>query len=192
MRKLVVFLHSSLDGFVEGPQGDMDIGWITYNHELEDFANEVLQTADTIVWGRKTYEMMYDYWPTVPSNENASEHELNHAKWIENVEKVIFSKALNSVDWHNSRLVKKNVKDEIIHMKQQEGEDIVVLGSPRFAHYLMQLDVVDEYKITVSPTLIGKGLPLFQNIHEQVDLKLIDNKTFESGALGLIYQKNKE
>lgn len=192
MRKLVVFLHSSLDGFVEGPQGDMDIGWITYNHELEDFANEVLQTADTIVWGRKTYEMMYDYWPTVPSNENASEHELNHAKWIENVEKVMFSKALNSVDWHNSRLVKKNVKDEIIHMKQQEGEDIVVLGSPRFAHYLMQLDVVDEYKITVSPTLIGKGLPLFQNIHEQVDLKLIDNKTFESGALGLIYQKNKE
>lgn len=192
MRKLVVFLHSSLDGFVEGPQGDMDIGWITYNHELEDFANEVLQTADTIVWGRKTYEMMYDYWPTVPSNENASEHELNHAKWIENVEKVIFSKALNSVDWHNSRLVKKNVKDEIIHMKQQEGEDIVVLGNPRFAHYLMQLDVVDEYKITVSPTLIGKGLPLFQNIHEQVDLKLIDNKTFESGALGLIYQKNKE
>lgn len=192
MRKLVVFLHSSLDGFVEGPQGDMDIGWITYNHELEDFANEVLQTADTIVWGRKTYEMMYDYWPTVPSNENASEHELNHAKWIENVEKVIFSKALNSIDWHNSRLVKKNVKDEIIHMKQQEGEDIVVLGSPRFAHYLMQLDVVDEYKITVSPTLIGKGLPLFQNIHEQVDLKLIDNKTFESGALGLIYQKNKE
>ncbi|MCE7785296.1 dihydrofolate reductase family protein [Staphylococcus xylosus] len=192
MRKLVVFLHSSLDGFVEGPQGDMDIGWITYNHELEDFANEVLQTADTIVWGRKTYEMMYDYWPTVPSNENASEHELNHAKWIENVEKVIFSKALNSVDWHNSRLVKKNVKDEIIHMKQQEGEDIVVLGSPRFAHYLMQLDVVDEYKITVSPTLIGKGLSLFQNIHEQVDLKLIDSKTFESGALGLIYQKNKE
>ncbi|MCM3518659.1 dihydrofolate reductase family protein [Staphylococcus xylosus] len=192
MRKLVVFLHSSLDGFVEGPQGAMDIGWITYNHELEDFANEVLQTADTIVWGRKTYEMMYDYWPTVLSNENASEHELNHAKWIENVEKVIFSKALNSVDWHNSRLVKKNVKDEIIHMKQQEGEDIVVLGSPRFAHYLMQLDVVDEYKITVSPTLIGKGLPLFQNIHEQVDLKLIDSKTFESGALGLIYQKNKE
>ncbi|MGW7807515.1 dihydrofolate reductase family protein [Staphylococcus xylosus] len=192
MRKLVVFLHSSLDGFVEGPQGAMDIGWITYNHELEDFANEVLQTADTIVWGRKTYEMMYDYWPTVPSNENASEHELNHAKWIENVEKVIFSKALNSVDWHNSRLVKKNVKDEIIHMKQQEGEDIVVLGSPRFAHYLMQLDVVDEYKITVSPTLIGKGLPLFQNIHEQVDLKLTDSKTFESGALGLIYQKNKE
>ncbi|WP_436866136.1 dihydrofolate reductase family protein [Staphylococcus pseudoxylosus] len=189
MRKLVVFLHSSLDGFVEGPQGAMDIGWIVYNHELEDFANEVLQTADTIVWGRKTYEMMYDYWPTVSSNENASKHELNHAKWIENVEKVIFSKALNRVDWHNSRLVKKNVKDEIIHMKQQEGKDIVVLGSPRFAHYLMQLDVVDEYKMTVSPTLIGKGLPLFQNIHEQVDLKLIDSKTFESGALGLIYQK---
>lgn len=192
MRKLVVFLHSSLDGFVEGSQGAMDIDWIAYNNELENFADEVLQTADTIVWGRKTYEMMYDYWPTVPSDKHASEHELKHAKWIENVEKVIFSKALNSVDWHNSRLVKKNVKDEIIRMKQQEGKDIVVLGSPRFAHYLMQLDIVDEYKITISPTLIGKGLPLFQNIHERVELKLLDSKTFKSGALGLIYQKIKK
>ncbi len=109
----------------------MDIGWITYNHELEGFANEVLQTADTIVWGRKTYEMMYDYWPTVPSNENVLSMNLTTRNGLKMLEKVIFSKALNSVNWHNSRLVKKNVKDEIILMKQQEGKDIVVLGSPR-------------------------------------------------------------
>lgn len=188
MRKLVVFLHSSLDGFVEGPQGAMDIGWIAYNNELEDFADKVLGTADTIVWGRKTYEMMYGYWPTVPSDENANEHELNHAKWIENVEKVVFSKTLSKVDWHNSKLVQDNVEAEINHLKQQEGGDIVVLGSPRFAHHLLALNLVDEFKITVSPTLIGDGLPLFKNIKEQTDLTLKAHQVFESGALGLTYQ----
>ncbi|UQW81687.1 dihydrofolate reductase family protein [Staphylococcus edaphicus] len=188
MRKLIVFLHSSLDGFVEGPKGAMDIGWVAYNHELEDFADSVLSTADTIIWGRKTYEMMYDYWPTVPSDENASEHELNHAKWIENVEKIVFSKVLESVEWNNSKLIKDHVEEEINKLKQCEGGDIVVLGSPRFAHYLMQLNLVDAYKITISPTLIGKGLPLFQNINDQMALKLIASETFESGALGLNYQ----
>lgn len=188
MRKLIVFLHSTLDGFVEGPKGAMDIGWVAYNEELEKFADNVLSNTDTIVWGRKTYEMMYDYWPTVPSDENANEHELNHAQWIENVEKVVFSKALNHVEWSNSKLVKDHVEEEINKLKQQEGGDIVVLGSPRFAHYLMQLNLVDEYKITISPTLIGKGLPLFQNIHDKVDLKLIKSETFESGTLGLNYQ----
>ncbi|OEK72754.1 dihydrofolate reductase [Staphylococcus saprophyticus] len=165
-----MFLHSTLDGFVEGPKGAMDIGWVAYNEELEKFADDVLSNTDTIVWGRKTYEMMYDYWPTVPSDENANEHELNH------------------VEWSNSKLVKDHVEEEINKLKQQEGGDIVVLGSPRFAHYLMQLNLVDEYKITISPTLIGKGLPLFQNIHDKVDLKLIKSETFESGALGLNYQ----
>ncbi|WP_176721254.1 dihydrofolate reductase family protein [Staphylococcus saprophyticus] len=163
-------MHSTLDGFVEGPKGAMDIGWVAYNEELEKFADDVLSNTDTIVWGRKTYEMMYDYWPTVPSDENANEHELNH------------------VEWSNSKLVKDHVEEEINKLKQQEGGDIVVLGSPRFAHYLMQLNLVDEYKITISPTLIGKGLPLFQNIHDKVDLKLIKSETFESGALGLNYQ----
>lgn len=191
MRKLVVFLHSTLDGFVEGPAGAMDIGWVAYDNELEDFADKVLHTADTIVWGRKTYEMMYDYWPTVPSDENANEHELNHAKWIENVEKIVFLKSLQSVEWHNTTLVKAHVAEKINELKQREGGDIVVLGSPRFAHYLMQLNLVDMFKITVSPTLIGKGLPLFQNINEKVDLELIESDTFESGALGLVYNIKK-
>ena len=117
MRKLIVFLHSTLDGFVEGPKGAMDIGWVAYNEELEKFADDVLSNTDTIVWGRKTCEMMYDYWPTVPSDENANEHELNHAQWIENVEKVVFSKALNHVEWSNSKLVKDHVEEEINKLK---------------------------------------------------------------------------
>ncbi|MFD0618272.1 dihydrofolate reductase family protein [Paenibacillus sp. GCM10027629] len=188
MRKLVLFLHSSLDGFVEGPNGEMDIGWVSYDADLEKHAKEILSTADTVIWGRGTYQMMHSYWPSVPSNPSASQHELDHAEWIDKTNKIVFSTTLEKVEWNNSRLVKNNVKEEIKNLKQQPGRDMVILGSPRFAHYLMELDLIDEYKITVSPVLIGSGLPLFQGFKEKINLKLIENKTFDSGAIGLVYQ----
>jgi len=189
MRKLILFLHASLDSFVEGPNGAMDIGWIAYDADLANHAKEILSTADTVIWGRVTYQMMHSYWPTMLSNPEASEHERNHAEWIEKTEKIVFSTTLDKVEWNNSRLVKDHVEEEINKLKQQSGKDMVILGSPRFAHYLMQLDLIDEYKITVSPVLIGSGLPLFQGIQEKTNLKLIENKTFASGAIGLHYQK---
>ena len=188
MRKLVLFLHASLDGFVEGPNGEMDIGWVSYDADLEKHAKEILSTADTVIWGRGTYQMMYSYWPSVHSNPSASQHERNHAEWIEKTAKIVFSTTLEKVEWNNSRLVKEDVEEEIKNLKQQPGKDMVILGSPRFAHYLMQFDLIDEYKITVSPVLIGSGLPLFQGLKEKFNLKLIENKTFDSGAIGLVYQ----
>ena len=188
MRKLVLFLHASLDSFVEGPNGNMDIGWVSYDADLEKHAKEILSTADTVIWGRGTYQMMYDYWPTVAEDPSASQHERDHAEWIEKTAKVVFSTTLENVEWNNSKLVKDNIEEEIKNLKQQPGKDMVILGSPRFAHYLMQLDLIDEYKITVSPVLIGSGLPLFQGLKEKVNLKLIENKTFDSGAIGLVYQ----
>lgn len=188
MRKLVLFLHASLDGFVEGPNGQMDIGWVSYDADLANHAKEILSTADTVIWGRGTYQMMHSYWSSVPSNPSASQYELNHAEWIEKTAKVVFSTTLKRVEWNNSRLVKHDVEEEIKNLKQQPGKDMVIIGSPRFAHYLMQLDLIDEYKITVSPVLIGSGLPLFQGLKGRTNLKLIENKTFDSGALGLVYQ----
>lgn len=189
MRKLVLFLHVSLDGFVEGPNGEMDIGWVSYDADLEKHAKEILSTADTVLWGRGTYQMMYSYWPSVPSNPSASQHERDHAKWIDKTAKIVFSKTLEKVEWNNSRLVKEDVAEEIKKLKQQPGNDLVILGSPRFAHYLMQHDLIDEYKVTVSPVLVGSGLPLFKGLKEKINLKLIENKTFNSGAIGLVYQR---
>jgi len=189
MRKLVLFLHASLDGFVEGPNGAMDIGWIAYDADLAKHAKDILSTADTVIWGRATYQMMHGYWPSMLSNPEASEHERNHAEWIEKTEKIVFSTTLDKVEWNNSRLVKDHVEEEINKLKQQPGKDMVILGSPRFAHYLMQLNLIDEYKITISPVLIGNGLPLFEGVSEKTNLKLIENKTFASGAIGLHYQK---
>lgn len=187
MRKLVLFLHASMDGFVEGPKGAMDMGWIAYDADLEKYAKEVLSTADTVIWGRGTYEMMYGYWPTIPSNPSASQHERDHAEWIEKTDKVVFSTTLENVEWNNSRLVKENVKEEIENLKQQPGEDLVILGSPRLAHHLIRLGLVDVFKITVSPVLIGGGLRLFPELQQKIDLSLVESKTFDSGAMGIVY-----
>lgn len=186
MRTLVVFLHMSLDGVVEGPNGAMDIGFIRYNEELEDFANQGLSTCDTILWGRGTYEMMHNYWPTMLDNVEASDHERNHAAWIEAVEKVVCSRTLDEVNWNNSRLVKENLVSQIQTLKEQDGEDIVVLGRPRLAQYLLKEKLVDQLKLTVSPVLVGSGLHLFDGI--DANLELLKCETMTTGVLGLRYQ----
>ncbi len=189
MRKLVLFLHSSLDGIVEGPAGAMDIGFVAYDEALQTQAQQILSTVDTVIWGRGTYEMMYSYWPTVSENSTASDYERHHAKWIENVEKVVFSTTLDKVDWHNSQLVKENMAEEIQRLKTLEGRDMLILGSPRLAHELMKLGLIDEFKITVSPILVGRGLRLFENIENEQALTLVESKIFDSGALFLDYKK---
>lgn len=187
MRKVILFLHSSLDGFVEGPNGAMDIGWVSYNEELEKHAREILSTVDTVLWGRGTYQMMENYWTSVPSNPDSSEYEIEHAKWIEETSKVVFSTTLEKAEWNNSRLIKENIEEEIKNIKKQPGKDIIILGSPRFGHYLMELDLIDVIKITISPVIIGSGLPLFKGSENKRNLSLVENKTFNSGVIGLTY-----
>lgn len=188
MRKLILFLHSSLDGIVEGPKGAMDIGFVAYDQELEREAQKFLSTVDTIIWGRGTYEGMYHYWPTVRDNPEATDYEKKHLAWIENVEKVIFSRTLEGVDWKNSRLVKSDLPGEILKLKEQNGRDILILGSPRLAHELMKEDLIDEYRLTISPILVGQGLRLFENIGQTEKLKLVRSKVLSSGALSLDYE----
>ncbi len=106
------FLHTSLDGIVEGPNGAMDIGFVHYNVELEQFAKQVTANADTILWGRATYEMMYQYWPNTLNNEEASEHELAHAVWIDAVEKIVCSRTLQETAWNHSTLIHEQITEK--------------------------------------------------------------------------------
>lgn len=190
MRKVVVYLHSSLDGIVEGPSGAMDIGWIAYDDDLANHSKEVLRTVDTVLWGRNTYLGMYSYWPTVPSNPAAAEHEVEHAGWIDATAKIVFSRTLEKAEWNNSSLVKGNAAEEIAKLKQQPGRDMIVLGSPRFAHSLMRLGFVDEFQLTISPVVLGGGLPLFNDIGGRIDLTLAECRTFDSGVVSLVYRKS--
>lgn len=186
MRNLVVFLHTSLDGIVEGPNGPMDIDFIAYNEELENFANNTLSTADTVLWGKNTYEMMYQYWSKMLNNPEASSHEQKHAQWIENVEKIICSTTLTEVTWNNSILVKENIVDKINELKTKSGQDIVVIGSPRLTKFLLKEKLVDSLKLTISPTVVGSGLRLFEEIN--TDLTLVKSTQFSNGVLGVTYK----
>lgn len=189
MRKVVSFMHVSLDGFVAGPNGELE--WAIMDPEIEDYVDEQLQTVGAALYGSTTYGMMRGYWPTVPSNPDSSQHELNHAHWVENIPKIVFSRTLEHADWNNTRIIRDHISEEITALKNQPGGDLMIFGSPRITHTFIQLNLIDEYLININPLLLGSGAPLFTNVEETSKLKLVSSKIFKSGVLGLRYQTSK-
>ena|SRR3990172_3192954 len=187
MRKLVLFMHTSLDGCVAGPNGELD--WIPYDRELEIYAEGIVNTVGSPMYGRVTYEMMKSYWPTVLKDSSASKHDMDHAQWLENVEKIVFSKTLKKADWNNTRVISGNIAEEVSRLKKQQGKPVVIFGSPTLAHTCMGLDLIDEYQLTVSPVILGSGKALFKEIKNRTNLKLINAKTFNSGVVGFHYER---
>jgi dihydrofolate reductase len=180
-------MHVSLDGFVSGPSGEMN--WITMDEEIFQDAIDLASATDTALYGRITYQMMESYWPTVLTNPSSSRQELYHAKWVENIDKIVFSKTLDTATWNNTRLIKQNIPEEIERLKEQPGRDMLIFGSPRLTHSFMKWDLIDEYKFNVNPVILGKGIPLFENIYHRINLQLMFEKRFNSGVIGLHYKK---
>jgi len=189
MRKLISFMHVSLDGFVAGPNGEMD--WIIMDEEIFQDAIDLAATTDMALYGRTTYQMMESYWPTVLSNSLSTELERHHAEWVENIHKIVFSKTLKKAEWNNTRLIRENIAEKISELKQHSGKSMMIFGSLKLTHSFMQMDLIDEYRINVNPIVLGKGIPLFKNIQQRIDLKLLKTKKFASGVIGFLYeQKN--
>lgn len=190
MRKVVLFMHVSLDGFVSGPNGELN--WISYDQDLMDAADEIVKTVGSPVYGRVTYQMMESYWPTVLSNPESTQHDIDHANWIEDIDKIVISKSLSEVQWNRTTLINENIAEEIRKLKQQPGKDLVIFGSPSIAHTFMNLDLIDEYRLTVSPIVLGSGTRLFQEDKATKRLNLLSSKTLPSGVLVLHYEAKKE
>ncbi len=187
MRKLILFMHATLDGFVAGPNGEMD--WINVDDEIFDYAGTMTDQADTALYGRVTYQMMDSYWPSAADQPNASKHDIEHSRWYNEVEKIVISKSLKAVDSAKTYIVSDNIKNEIQKIKNQEGRNILMFGSPGAAHSLMQYNLIDEYWLFINPVLIGKGIVLFKNINDRMTLKLAECKAFNSGVVGVNYKK---
>ena len=188
MRKVVLFMHMSLDGFAAGPNGELD--WISYDAELEKYAESVVSSVGSPLYGRITYQMMESYWPTVLNDPSATKHDLDHARWIENVEKVVFSTTLESISWANTRLIKNNIAEEVAKLKQQRGKDLVIFGSPGLTRSFMQLDLIDSYHLTLNPVILGAGIPFFTAVNEKTNLKLVNSETLNSGVVTLHYESH--
>ena len=181
MRKLIAGLNMTLDGFCNHTAMIAD-------DEIHEHYNEVLRNADTLIYGRITYQLMESYWPSVVKNPTGNKPIDDFAVLIDNIPKIVFSRTLKNVDWKNTTLKKEIIKEEIQDLKQQHGKNILV-GSPSLIVAMTQLDLVDEYQLGVQPTILGSGLPLFKNIRDRVNLKLIKTETIGCGAIFLYYDR---
>ena len=179
-------MHVSADGFVGGPNGEMD--WIHVDEEIFEYAGGRTNEADTALYGRKTFQMMDAYWPTAAEKPGASKHDIEHAAWYNRVTKVVLSRTLKSEDLKNTVIISKKVADEINMLKKTGKKDILIFGSPDAVHSLMAENLIDGYWLMVNPVLLGAGIPLFKNIKDRVKLKLANHHALSSGVVCLHYE----
>lgn len=185
MQKIISFMHISLDGFVAGPNGEMN--WIKADEEIFNYVGNRISKGDTALYGRATYQMMENYWPTAADKPTASKHDIEHSKWYKKVHKVVLSKTLNEDSLNNTKIINDNLSGRINEIKQQAGDDILLFGSPTATHSLIQLNLIDGYWLFVNPIILGQGIPLFQDIKDKIKLKLSTTRQFNCGVTELNY-----
>jgi dihydrofolate reductase len=180
MRKLIAAINMTLDGFCDHTAMIAD-------DEIHEHYNELLRNSDTLIYGRTTYQLMESYWPSVVKNPTGNKPINDFAVLMDDISKIVYSRTLEKVDWKNTELKKKIIKDEITALKQKTGKNILV-GSPSMIVAFSQLNIIDEYQFAVQPTILGSGLPLFKNIRDRIDLTLLKTKTFGCGVIDLYYK----
>ena len=175
MRNVIVSMMVTLDGYFAGPNGEID--WHVTGEEFNEYAIALLDSVDTLIFGRVTYSGMASYWPTPTALKNDPEV----AGKMNELSKIVFSKTLDKVEWQNSRLIKEIDRSVIQKMKAQPGKDLAIFGSGSIVSAFTQLGLIDEYRLLYNPVVFGSGLRFFQDIKERVHLHLFRTKIFKSG-----------
>lgn len=181
-------MHISLDGFVAGPNGEMN--WIKVDQDIFDHVGKRISEGDTSLYGRKTFEMMEGYWPTAADKPGATKHDIEHSKWYSKVHKVVLSKTLKEAGLTNTTVISDNLAERLNEIKKSPtdgSEDILLFGSPTATHSLMQQNLIDGYWLFVNPIILGQGIPLFVDIKEKIKLKLLTTRSFTCGVTELNY-----
>jgi dihydrofolate reductase len=184
MRKLIYSMSVSLDGFIAGRGGEID--WSAPDEELHRFHNQRVRELGAHLCGRRLYEVM-TYWETAEENPSAAEHELEFARIWKNLPKIVFSTTLECVEG-NARLVRDGVAEEVATLKEQPGEDLAV-GGAGLASTLIKLGLIDEYRLFVSPVVLGSGTPYFPAVDERINLELVETRTFASRVVYARYRR---
>ena len=184
IRKVIYSMGVSLDGFIAGPNGEID--WSAPDEELHRFHNQQTRELGAHLCGRRLYEVMA-YWETADANPSLPEHELEFARIWKSLSKIVFSKTLEVVDG-NARLVRDGVAEEVTKLKQQPGKDLAV-GGAGLASTIIKLGLVDEYRMFVSPVVLGGGTPYFPALEERINLELVETQTFGSRVVYVRYRR---
>lgn len=179
MRKLIMWNMVTLDGFFEGTHPwDIDFHNVGWGEELQRFAIDQMSTADLLLFGRVTYEGMAQYWSTA---EGVIADQMN------GIQKVVFSRTLQSADWANTRLVTTDAADEVARLKQEPGNDILVFGSADLCASLMAAGLIDEYRLGLNPIVLGEGNSLFKPRPESLKMRLLEARPLQTGCVLLRY-----
>jgi len=180
MRRLIMWNMVTLDGFFEGPKVG-EIAWHEYvwGEELEQLSTEQLKSADMLLFGRVTYQGMASYWPTATGEV---------ADFMNNIPKVVFSRTLHEAEWSNTRLVKANAREEVATLKQQPGKDLFIFGSADLSATLMGHGLIDEYRLGLTPVVLGGGNPLFKATPQGLRMRLLEARPLRSGCVILRYE----
>lgn len=185
MRRLYLFTMVTANGFFEGPE--RDISWHTVDDEFNEFAIEQLCATDLLIFGRITYELMASYWPNYVPSPEQQENDRTVARLMNSIPKLVASRTLKSSSWAGTRMMGGEIIDELKRIKQEPGEDIALFGSSHFALSLMEHGLIDEFRIMVSPTVLGSGVPLFSGHRSLLSLTLTNTRTFRNGNVLLYY-----
>jgi dihydrofolate reductase len=184
MRKLIYSMGVSLDGFIAGPDGEID--WSAPDEELHRFHNQQAREVGAELYGRRLYETMIP-WETADERQSAPEYVLEFARIWKDTPKIVFSKTLEKVEG-NARLVRDGAAEEVARLKAEPGKDLAV-GGAGLASTFMKLDLIDEYRLFVSPVILGGGTPYFPALDERINLELVETRTFGSRVVYVRYQR---
>jgi dihydrofolate reductase len=185
MRRVIFQMLISLDGYFEGPEKEID--WHNVDDEFNDYAIDFLNSVDTILFGRLTYELMAAYWPT----ETATTNDPILAEKMNSLEKIVFSTTLKRAEWNNTILCNKDIADKVYNFKQSRGKNIAIFGSSDLAIALLPSGLIDELNILINPVILSRGKSLFSGINRRLNLTLIKTKIFRSGNVMLCYSPHR-
>ena len=183
MRKLIFAINTTLDGCVDHTKGFAD-------DETHEYFTDLLREVDLLVFGRITYQLMVPFWPEVAKTQSMSKASNEFARVFDSIKKVVFSRTLDSAEDRNTRIVRSDLGDEILKLKQEPGKNIL-LGGVSVPSQLIKLGLVDEYRIVVGPVVAGEGRRLLDDVSlpERLEVKLVESKVFKSGCVALRYLK---
>lgn len=185
MRKIIVSHLITLDSLYAGPNGEID--WFITNDEFFEFSNQQLTEVDTLLFGRVTYEGMRDFW----TSDKAQADDPYTADKMNTLPKLVFSRTLDKAEWgkwDNATLLKGDLVEEVTRLKQQPGKDIVIFGSGSIVSVLTEHRLIDEYRLLIMPTILGRGKQEFVGITHPLKLKLIKSQTYKTGVVVLFYE----
>jgi len=183
MRKLMVFNNITLDGYFTDSNNDMSWAHKNADEEWNKFTSENASGGGVLLFGRKTYDLMASFWPT----EQARQMMPEVAEGMNNLPKVVFSRTMDKATWNNTKLVKDDIVEAVRQMKNEPGDNMVIMGSGTIVSQLTEVRLIDEYQFIVHPLVLGSGRTLFEGVKDQVPLKRTNSRTFGNGNVVLTY-----